>query len=170
MTSAPRPGGKQPELSSHDAVVGALPKPHWLESESLLDHLWTIRLDDPEAARRAAKSIYFDVVLAPGGIRSTHPSFAHDLITAKLLVFGAQQPKFLGGITASSGFTPTIAREYFSFVRWRVSRGIPSNAALTPDWLDEFFSALRSRGPLISEIARSFLGPIKPRRDGDGTP
>lgn len=133
--------------SLHNEALSALPRPSWLVSESLLEHTWTVRFDDADEKRRASRRIYFDVVLAPGGVLSTDPSLEHDLLTAKMLVYHSLRPGFAGGITSSVAYAPTIAREYFAFVRWRLSRGIRSNADLSREWMDEYFAAIRERGP-----------------------
>lgn len=141
-------GWSESTESGHETLVANLIKPAWLQSGLLLDHTWHIAQDDPAKKRNAVKRVYFDVVIAPGSVRTTHPEHSHDLTTAKLLVYNAQRPAFSGGVTSSSAYTPIIAREYFAYVRWRNSRGIPNNACLTPSLLDEFFSTIRQTGPL----------------------
>lgn len=148
LAPAWRPGEHGALLSNHDRLIGSLPQPAWLKGGALLDHRWRIRMDDPAIRRDGEWEARFDVVLAPGGILSTHPDFEHDLITAKMLVYHAQSPRFLGGISSTTPYTPVIAREYFSFVRWRASRGIPTNRDLSPEWLEEMFSVLRKKGPM----------------------
>lgn len=133
--------------SLHDHVLSMWPRPAWLASENLLANTWSVRTDDARKKRRASRNVYFDVVLAPQGVRSTDPSLEHDLLTAKLIVYQSLRPGFAGGITSSAAYAPMIAREYFAFARWRLSRGIRANADLSREWLDEYYATLRKQGP-----------------------
>lgn len=113
----------------------------------MLDHVWTVGVDDASAKRRPNTRIHFDVVLAPGAIRSSHPQHEHDLITAKLLAYH-EQSSVRAGYGKAPAATAHIIRSYFTFVRWRNSRGIPQNSDLTKEWLEEFFATIRTRGPM----------------------
>lgn len=146
VDGAPSPIEWGGAASLHDLIVARLSRPAWLKTGSLMDHTWVVQLDDGDLKRHAGHKVNFDVVLAPGGMRSTHPSLEHDLITAKIIAYRAQMPRFRGGVTQGSAYTPIIIRDYFHFVRWRLSRGIPTNADLTPDWLDELFATVRTAG------------------------
>lgn len=137
----------QAATSDHERMIGALTHPRWLVEGRLTDDRWRICAGRATAKRRAISLVPFDVVIAPGGGRLTDPEHESDLITAKIILYQALRPLEHGGLTSSNSLTQAIVREYCTFVRWRLSRGIPSNRQLTADWLDEYLNLLREVGP-----------------------
>lgn len=91
------------------------------------------------------------------------------MITAKLVAYYSLSPS--EGIFTTVEGAAIFVRNYIQFVRWRLSRGIQSNSALTREWIDECFETIRSRGIRglipIEERAATYAQSI---RDGRSEP
>lgn len=131
----------------HDILISALPRRRWLKSHSLLDHKWTIETEDPETKRFTEEDIDFNVPLIgwPNTLILTDAAAEHDLITAKKFLFYVQEPRPLGwsrvALSARREFEALI-----QFTRWRLNRGVLSNANLTQEWHSEYMDSLRDGG------------------------
>ncbi|MGO8530186.1 hypothetical protein ACC756_07455 [Rhizobium ruizarguesonis] len=131
----------EPRPSLHDEIIGKLFKPIWLESGSLLDSCWIVKLNGH------AMSFDFDKAITPWPDAKSllHPDFEVDLITAKLLIYYSLKPRPLGWNTAILSVQQTL-RAYIYLVRWRAENGLASNSSLTPEWFDVFDRALKENG------------------------
>jgi hypothetical protein len=130
-------------LGLHDRIIGALEPTWWMRSGSFLEHRWKIGTDDPTKRRHSTWLVCFDVIVAPG-LWLTDPALEYDLITAKLLAYWSLSPE-CGHFRSATG-VPLFVRNYVQFVRWRMARGIPHNASLTREWIEELFITIRDRG------------------------
>lgn len=133
-------------IDEHAKAFEGLARPTWLVDSDLIDTTWNICAGRSTAKRRSICTITFDAVVAPGARRLTDPEHQADLITAKMILYLALRPVERGGITSSNGLIQAIVREYCTYVRWRLSRGIPSNRQLTREWFEEYLDALRHGG------------------------
>ena len=153
------------DASDHSVRLGALPKPFWLRNSSLLDNTWEVRSDDATLKRNATIFIEFDVVIDVGAVRMSDPAYESDLITAKLMLYYALQPLPLGGVAKSGAYAKLLLSNYLRIVRWRISRGIPNNRSLTPEWIEEFLATIRKEGPRgvvpYTERARAYLAKLE---------
>jgi hypothetical protein len=138
-----RVGEEELQTSLHDQILGSLTRHSCIKNRTLLDNRWVICLDDPNKKRNAFYQLKFDVVIAPGK-RLTDPEFELDLITVKLCVYwslSASEGKFSTGSPVG-----IFVRSLIQFTRWRISRGIPTNASLTYAWVEEFFETIAEKG------------------------
>ena len=152
--------------SLHDRTLGELVHPPWLVEGRLRDDVWLIRTLDPTLVRKSSRRIRFDTVVASGNARLTDPDLEHDRITAKLLCYYCLSPAPAGGVTSSVGVAAQIVLAYYSFVRWRLTHGIPRNSDLTPHWIDLFIATLRRRGArgLLPEgLMQTYLDGLRSR-------
>lgn len=140
MVTRPKPR-TEPQRSLHDEMIGKLFKPVWLESGSLLENCWTVRLHGE------VMSFDFDKAITPWPNAKSllHADFEADLITAKLLIYYSLKPKPLGWNAAVLSLQQTL-RAYVYLVRWRAENGLTSNSLLTPEWFDVFDRGLKKDG------------------------
>lgn len=131
----------EPQRSLHDEIIGKLFKPVWLESGSLLENCWTVRLHGE------VMSFDFDKAITPWPNAKSllDADFEADLITAKLLIYYSLKPKPLGWNAAVLSVQQTL-RAYVYLVRWRAENGLASNSLLTPEWFDVFDRGLKKDG------------------------
>jgi len=132
-------------FSLHDEIIGALPRPYWLEGGALLDNIWAIKLSETDA--ESPMIFNFDQPITPWpNMKSlTHPDFEQDLITLKKFIVLALKQKPIGWARTKETLSVEISN-YIDFVRWRTDRGVLNNHSLTAAWFNEYDSSLKRNG------------------------
>lgn len=118
--------------SEHDHVLASLPHPSWLVSGHLSDHHWTIAGGLGDRRRFDRAIVRFDRFVAPNVRLSDLPDT--DCLSVKLLVYSEiEAGRYQPGRSAA-----VFAASCVNFVWWRLSKGIPCNSDLTPEWIRLF--------------------------------
>ncbi|MDH7790193.1 hypothetical protein [Ochrobactrum sp. AN78] len=132
-------------LPLHDEIIGALPRPYWLEGGTLLDNLWAIKLGETDSESLMILDFNQPITPWPNMKSLTDFDFEKDLITIKKFIILALKQKPVGWVSSKDTLSVEF-NHYIDFVRWRTDRGVLNNNSLSPVWFNEYDSSFKRSG------------------------